>query len=186
MKDIDLRGIVLQQFYDHRKNGMLGIRVNGMKRPTLPAGCDDDDFLRICAQLAEAGLLDWHTSPTPDGGGYAFGCGKISGAGVDVIEVDGADSPIPIHIDQSQHHQTINISGSHGAVQVGGANSQFQQGLTRDLEKLIEAVKTSPVPEEEKKTALEKLGSFLATSVAGSTIGVGVKLLAAKCGITTP
>ena len=181
MKDSDLRGILLQQFYDHRKKGMLGINVQGMIRPVIPEGSDEQDVLRICDQLGESGLLDWRGLRDHTGQGFGGGCGKISGAGVDVIEGE-AEAPIPIHIfDQSHHQQTINITGNQTGVQVGGAMSNFEQTVIESFERIISGINASKVSDEDKREAKSKLASFLGSNAVQTILGAGVKALIDAC-----
>jgi hypothetical protein len=60
MRDTDLRGIVLQQFYDDRRKGMLGLGVENITNIQVPHGADEQDVLRVCDQLGDSGLLEWH------------------------------------------------------------------------------------------------------------------------------
>jgi hypothetical protein len=173
MKDTDLRGMVLQHYYDHRKDGRVGVgAINGVGRPNLPEGIPEQEVMRISAQLSEAGLIAWHGLKHSSGSGFVGGYGTITAKGVDVIEGE-TESPLPIHIiDQSQHHQTINISGTQGGVQVGGA-----QGF----EKLISAINNASVPDEAKRDAKSKLAGLLGTTVVTAMLGTGVKTLIEHC-----
>lgn len=36
VKDTDLRGIILQQFYDRRKEGHIDVRYSNLTRPAVP------------------------------------------------------------------------------------------------------------------------------------------------------
>lgn len=88
MKDTEMRGMVLQAFYEKRRAEKPDLGFNDFD---LPIG--KDDFLRVAEQLAEHGLLDWH----PLRGSQnqrVDGRGSITSFGVDVIESDGEESPI--------------------------------------------------------------------------------------------
>ena len=181
MKDTELRGIVLQQFYERRKQGTVSINGKGGVKFENPAAMDVLDVLRICDQLSHAGLIEFEGVLDASAGHLVQGWGKITGNGVDVIEREAA-SPIPIHVfDQSQHHQTINISGTQGGVQVGGANSRFDQNIAQDIEKLISAINGSTVNDEAKKEAKSKLAAFLGSEVVQGLLGAGAKALIKAC-----
>ena len=175
MKDTDLRGIILQQFYQRRREGSLGINVSNISGVNLE-GLDASDAIRICDQLREAGLIDWKPLPSRTGDSVG-GVGKINAFGVDVIE-GAAPSPIPLQIDQSTHVQHIHIFGHHGGVQVAGAHSHQHQTIAQELEKLVAAINGSFVPEEEKKEAKSRLAAFLESSATSAVLGpVATKLL---------
>src|SRR5947209_3782634 len=130
MKDSELRSVALKQFYDRRREGYLGLAVGNMPVLEIQEGVDLGDFLRVCNQLGEYGLIEWKGF-SDERGNPMGGVGSISAAGIDVAE--GAAKPplpiSPISIDQSTHVQHINISGQHGGVQVAGAHSKQEQHL---------------------------------------------------------
>lgn len=112
MKDVDLRGIVLERFYEIRNQEPS--MVDPLRVPGLDAiESDHIRLLNICEQLAEHGLLHWRSlrGLTMDGG-----MGKISASGVDVVE-GTARAPIAIAL------HTISVSQSSN-VQIGDSNTQ--------------------------------------------------------------
>ncbi|MFL6519186.1 MAG: hypothetical protein ACJ8NS_03120 [Chthoniobacterales bacterium] len=87
MKDSDLRNIVLQKFYDKRRDVPQRWCPYPDDFKDLPPGSPDftmADVYRVCEQLAEQGLVDW--KPTGLHGHVVRGDGKITAAGVDHIE----------------------------------------------------------------------------------------------------
>jgi hypothetical protein len=142
MKDTELRGVVLQQFYDRRREGWLSVGdFTGKGHFTLPGdGADKLDVCRVCDQLGECGLLTWHGGRDYRGV-VAGGSGVITARGVDVVE-RAAAPPIVIHFDQSRHEQNIHVTGGTG-VQIAGDNATQQQTVTHHVENLIRAIGTS-------------------------------------------
>ena len=99
MKDVDLRGVVLQKFYEVRNREPS--MVDPLRLPGLDAiEPDHIRLLNICEQLAEHGLLHWRSlrGLTIDGG-----MGNISASGIDVVE-GTARAPIAITL------HTISVS----------------------------------------------------------------------------
>lgn len=109
MKDSELRGLMLQQFYDRRRDGFIGYKTGNIPAIEFPPGVDEQDALRTCAQLGENGLIKWQNHVSH--GIHNFGAGQITARGVSVIE-DGARPPIEIRIDRSHNVQNVHIAGS--------------------------------------------------------------------------
>lgn len=127
MKDVDLRGIVLEKFYEVRNHEAC--MVNPLELPGLDLiEPNHVRLLNICEQLAEHGLLHWRSlkGMTTEGG-----MGKISARGVDVVE-GTARAPIAITI------HTISVSQSSN-VQIGDSNTQDVKVCieTHDLARLV-------------------------------------------------
>jgi hypothetical protein len=113
VKDGELRGIVLEKFYEVRN------QAPNLANPlTLP--CLDllepnhNRLFNICEQLSEHGLLQWESAK---GLTTIGGMGHISARGVDVVE-GTARSPITIIL----REQRISISQSSN-VQIGDSNA---------------------------------------------------------------
>lgn len=158
MKDADLRGLVLQRFYDMRHQPdhlhLSDIQDIEPHNPNIVSN--------ICKQLAEHSLIKWHSLLGGDG------FGNISAHGVDVIE-GTARSPITITV----HDQSVSVSGSTN-VQIGDANKQT---VNIDVDKLIAAVDHSTASEAEKKEAhslIERIAnSPLMQTILGAFSGGG-------------
>jgi len=165
MKDTQMRGMILQGFYEKRRAEKPDLGFNDFE---LPIG--KDDFLRVCEQLAEHGLLDWH--PLRGSKNQRVdGRGSISAAGVDVTESDGEDSPIRMEFPVTQN---IHISHSQG-IQVGNHNTQ---NLVSALEGLIKEIEASDSSSAEKAEAKGRLRTFLQHSLTAAIVGpAATKLL---------
>jgi hypothetical protein len=113
MKDIEMRKIVLQKYYDDRRRKELFC-------PSVDCFGGQfsmQDIVYISKQLAEMGLIEWQSIDTI--GEDETGFGKISLSGVN--EVEGkADSDGKVEFVPSK---IIYISGSSGVV-VGDDNHQ--------------------------------------------------------------
>lgn len=163
MKDNELRAVVLQKYYDLRDRGYF-------------QWCEvevEDDFPiksfdvlgRICDQLGEHDLIEWH--PLQDGAGKTVGGhGKITAFGVDVIE-GTAKSPISITVDR---RQTVSITGSNNIV--GNGNSLNVDSITA----AISGSNFSATEKAEAKSLWKKVceNKLLAT-VLGGVAGAATK-----------
>ena len=178
MKDTDLRGIMLQQFYDRRKQGYLGWGVKNVQELTYPQkdGVTPEDMLRICDQLGEHNLIEWKPL-RQQMGETVGGVGRINAFGVDVVE-GGVQSPIAIHFTD----KSISVAGSTG-VQIAGDNANQQQTVTHHVEHIIRMIDSAPIPETDKKEAKFKLGEFLKTKAADALYGIGNAALLKMLGL---
>ena len=167
MKDTELRGILLQDLYDHRSNPNYKPVGSKLAPPVI-----DGDLVRVLEQLERHGLADVHFIDSI-GGPREVLRARISANGVDVIE-DGSDPGIKIELVQNH---TYNISNSTN-VAIGNNNEQVVKNSVDELLKLIEA---SSGTKEEKAEAKGLLRRFLEhpllTSVAGGVIGAAGSLL---------
>lgn len=154
MKDADLRGLVLQKFYDTRhETDFLQLSALQDIEPANP-----NIISNICEQLAQHSLITW--KPLKGGAGVIGGMGKISAQGVDVIE---GTVPPPITI--TVHDQSVSVKGSTN-VQIGNNNTQ-----TLTVEKLIAAVDHSTVSEAEKKEAHSIIEKIINSSLMKTILG---------------
>jgi hypothetical protein len=138
MTDADLRGIILEKFYEFRhQKHFLGLS------DIASIGCGDQTRIgNICDQLGQHGLIEWRTLSS--GHGLIDGNGRITANGVDVVE-GTASAPITVTL----HDQRISVSSSSN-VQIGNSNTQ---GVNLNIGKLIAAVDHSNASEAEKKEA---------------------------------
>jgi hypothetical protein len=146
MKDNELRGVILEKFYEMRRKEDFEPKPNDFNPPMPP-----EDLYRICDQLYEHGLIHWHVIKSKDG---CHGCsGKITAHGVDIVEKEGKNSPINIVI-------TSNI---------------YNQSFIFDIEQLIIKLNNIDASDEEKHEAKSRLRSFiehpLVTSIVGGILG---------------
>ena len=163
MKDNDLRGLILKKYYDYRRRGLFSWMDDDFKDLPQPWGFDGKDLYRICDQLYENGLIEWH-SVSDNGGQTIGGRGQISAFGVDVIE-GTAKPPIAITADFSQQH--ISIQHSTG-VQIGNGNVQ---DLSVQIGKLVSAIDHSTAGEQQKAEAKSLLKRFLEHPLVASIVG---------------
>jgi hypothetical protein len=150
MTDGELRGIVLEKFYElrHEKDvlQLSDIDSFGQNEPMQIAN--------ICEQLGQHGLIEWQTSRGLDGS--LGGLGKITANGVDVVE-GTVSAPITVTFQDRR----ISVSSSSN-VQIGNSNTQ---GVNLNIEKLIAAVDHSNVSEAEKKEAKSLLERIAANQL---------------------
>src|ERR1700683_4473931 len=89
MTDSELRGLLLEKYYQRRKERLIGL---------VPADfngkLNERDIQSIAGQLADHGLIHWRPNRGHDGVGG--GMGAITPAGVDVVETKVA-APGDIH-----------------------------------------------------------------------------------------
>ncbi len=156
MKDTELRGLILQAFYDRRQTRVI-------LRPSagwIDSRTSDDDVVRISEQLGDHGLLDWH----PD---YEGGVGIITAYGVDVVE--GEKSP-DIDVQLVQNY-TTNVSNSANVI-VGNNNSQTVVNAFEEILRAIEASSGDAASKAQSKSLLSQLAS---SPVIAQIIGQATK-----------
>jgi hypothetical protein len=95
MTDNQLRGLLLEKYYQRRKERLIGL---------VPSDFDgklnEHDILNIAGQLADHGLIYWR--PNSGLGGIGGGMGTITAAGVDVVE-SKVPAPIELHLSQARN-----------------------------------------------------------------------------------
>lgn len=163
MKDNELRGIVLQYFYDKRE--ILDIKPDPAD---LEIEITSSKLYDICDQLGQHNLIKWREYLTLTGR-IPLG-GKITAHGIDVIE--GNCKPnIAVKIMQSNTtNHNINISGSQN-VAIGDNNNQNIIDALKCLASAIDASDAKPEAKEEAKGLLEKLlNNPIIASIAGAAI----------------
>ena len=161
MKDTELRGLLLQRYYESRRGGFF------LPTPSdAPGGVTERDILDISTQLAQHALIEW--IPLRAGGHDVTGMGKITALGVDVVE---GKTAADVKVEFVQHN-TINITGSSNVV-VGDNNNQLVKHHVGDLLQLIESASASPAEKNEAKSLLRRfLEHPLIAALAGGAIGL--------------
>ena len=159
MKDNEIRGLVLQKYYDRRRDGEFQWSKEELLNFLEVASFDHVDLFRACDQLAEHGLIDWH--PIHVRGQTIAGAGKITAFGVDVIE-GSVKPPISITLDHS-----ISVHGSSN-VQIGSHNTQ---DFSIQIGKIVSAIDQSSVSEAQKAEAKSLLKKFLDHPLVASIAG---------------
>lgn len=157
MTDNELRGKLLKELYENRREMWTQIGLNHFNDPVA------QDNVRIAEQLDQHGLIEFKMLNR-----HLGGQARITALGVDVIE-GTAPSPISISIDGSQ---TINISNSSN-FQAGNNNSQTINNGVQALIKTINESGASQADKEEAKSLLKKLLEHpLVSAIIGGAIGL--------------
>ena len=161
MKDTELRGILLQHFYERRREQWF------LPKPEdLGVSVTEQDVLQVCDQLAQHGMLEW--KGLKGHGIVKTGLGKINAFGIHVVERE-ATPDIKVEFVKNQ---TINITGSTNVV-VGNNNAQTVTETARDLISIIESADATTDQKSEAKGLLRKfLEHPLLAAVAGGAIGL--------------
>ena len=161
MKDTELRGIVLQKYYEKRREPMFT-----PKPKDFDEQISFEDILAISEQLGKHGLITW--KPIKAIGDVHFGMGKISAFGIDVVKGDAAPD-IKVEFVQNK---SVTISGSSNVI-VGDHN---KQSVSHHVNEIIRAIDTSQATPEQKAEAKKLLRKFvehpLVTAVAGGAISL--------------
>jgi hypothetical protein len=160
MNDSELRGIVLDKFYDARH------KVDRLTFGALAAHVTINYKVleNICGQLAQLGLIDWMTLNGQ--GGVLEAVGSITAKGVNVIErTEVAPAAIILH------DRSIKISGSTN-VQIGNSNTQSVQNQLGELMDIIDKMNPAPHEKQEAKSLIEKITSNpLLVAAFGTVLG---------------
>jgi hypothetical protein len=166
MKDSDIRGLVLQAFYDHRNE----------PHPFQPevqhfgGRLTDLEIFRGCEQLAQNGLIEGTIRRLSYGAGGGFAFARITADGADVIE--GSSTP-PVAVTIMGPSYSISHSTN---VAIGDGNQQKHQSLNdcvAELARIIEAAKATPSAKEEAKSLLRRfLEHPLLAAVAGGALAL--------------
>jgi hypothetical protein len=158
MTDSELRGIILQKFYEERHH------LTALQLSDVIAIDPNESAMRlanICEQLDEHRLLEWQSMKSQVD--VQGGIGRITARGVDVIE--GTVSP-PISI--TLHDHSISIRSSSN-VQVGSSNTQ---NINIQIDRLIAAVDHSTASDQEKAEAKSLLRAIAENPLVQSVLGL--------------
>jgi hypothetical protein len=167
--DNDLRSLVLRKYYDRRGEGEVQWKTEDFADVEDSWDFNEQDLYRVCEQLAEANLIEWH--PLEGGNGRTItGYGRIRGMGVDVIEGNTV-SPIPIQIDQSRHY---NIRNGHHNI-IGDRNVQVGD---ISIEQLARAIDSARASDEEKKKARTVLKRAFEHPIVNTLVGAAAQAAA--------
>ena len=157
MKDSELRAIVLGAFYERRRQEHWEPDSDDFT-PPVPM----QDLFAICEQLHAHGLIHFVSIRSVRGGG------QITANGIDVVENEGRNSPLPLTFPVTQH---INFN-SPSNVQIGNQNSQAIEQTFHLLVERIEAANAAPEAKAEVKSRLRALLEHpLVVSVLGGVAG---------------
>lgn len=161
MKDTELRGILLQCYYEKRREPMFTPAIEDFhEKITL------EDICAVSEQLGEHGLITWKDIKRVNG--ISFGFGKITAFGIDVVE--GVTTP-DIKVEFVQN-KSINITGSSNVI-VGDHNKQNISHHVTEIARAIDASQATPEQKADAKCLLKTLVEHpLITSIAGSAISL--------------
>lgn len=130
MKDCEMRGIVLQRFYDlHHKISSLSF-----PKDLEFEGIDEVVVINICKQLYEKGLIDGNFT-TVLSGECVSAVLHITAEGVDVVEETRAP-PMAINLTQNIDDHSIHAGGSANVQAVTGdtqGNASVSQGSKKGI-----------------------------------------------------
>jgi hypothetical protein len=167
MKDSELRGYILQYFYDRRREGLS---LSPPKPADLSVEVTEQDILYVCDQLGQHNYLEWQATKSnyKSSGTIVNGYGRINAFGVDVVE--GNETPA-IKVEFVQHNNNaVTITGSTNVNNIIGSNNTL---TLSGLAKAIESANATPQEKEEAKTLFRKfLEHPLVSAIAGSAVGL--------------
>jgi hypothetical protein len=145
MRDNELRGLLLEKYYQRRKERLIGL---------VPADfdgkLDEQDILTYAGQLADHGLIHWR--PNRGLGGIGGGMGTITAVGVDVVE---SRVPAPVEMQLSQDHRLQSSADAEGMA-AGDTNQTVGGAIAR----LAQAIEDSDASAAHKQAATLLLRAF--------------------------
>jgi hypothetical protein len=137
MRAVELRGLMLEKYYQRRKERLIGL---------LPSDFDgklsEHEIQSIAGQLADHGLIHWR--PNPGLGGAGSGMGTITAAGIDAVE-GRAPAPLDIRFSQDRSRPPA---------------AQSRQRVGAAMDQLARAIDTSDASAADKRTAASLLHAF--------------------------
>jgi hypothetical protein len=164
--DNELRLIVLQKYYEKRREGEFEWKAGDFSDVAIEF--DWTDLCRICDQLADADLIDWH--PLKGGDNKTLtGYGRISRRGVDVIE--GKEESSMIKIDQSRH---FNVGTAHHSI-FGDGNVQISSVTVGQIAQTIDQ---STATKEQKDQARSVLKRAFEHPIVNTLVGAAAQAAA--------
>ncbi|MGR0481560.1 MAG: hypothetical protein ACTFAL_09205 [Candidatus Electronema sp. V4] len=171
MKDSELRGYILQYFYDRRRNGLT---LSPPKPADIGVEVTEQDILYVCDQLGEHNYLEWNGRKFnyKSSGKILSGYGRINAFGVDVVE--GNETPaIKVEFVQHTNNSTVNITDSTNVIAGNSITGDNNTLTLSGLEKAIESADATPQEKEEAKTLFRKLLEHpLVSALAGGAVGL--------------
>jgi hypothetical protein len=145
MTDDELRGLLLEKYYQRRKERLIGL---------VPTDFDgklsEQDILTTAGQLADHGLIHWR--PNRGHGGIGGGMGTITAAGVDVIE-NKVPAPIEIRLPRDR---SLQVSAASAVM----AANETKQSVGAAIARLAQAIDEADASAADKRSALSLLRAF--------------------------
>ncbi|MGB8370343.1 MAG: hypothetical protein ACLPYZ_14055 [Limisphaerales bacterium] len=163
MKDTELQKVVLQTYYDLRHLGRFQWINEDVPEDKWPPVESFGQLARICSQLAEEDLIEWHpligANAQPVGG-----TGQIKARGVRVIE--GAEKPPVGFVINNIHNQNSPGANFH----LGQGN--IQQYWVELASEKIDGATTSAEEKQKAKSLLAQISeNKLLNTIIGSAVG---------------
>ena len=133
----ELRGLMLEKYYQRRKERLISL---------VPSDFDgklsEHEIQSIAGQLADHGLIHWR--PNPGLGGAGSGMGTITAAGIDAVE-GRASVPMDIRFSQDRSRASAALA---------------RQSVGAAMDQLARAIDTSGASAADKHTAAALLHAF--------------------------
>jgi hypothetical protein len=163
MKDTELRGILLEKFYEQTKRGGFYSPQAEDFTPPIPR----EDLLAVSDQLGQYGLITWKCRRSHGRGTYGAileGVGNITARGIDVVEGE-AVSDLKVEFVQNN----VTITNSPGVI-VGDHNNQSIVHHVTELAKAIDASEATTEQKAEAKSLLRKFIEHPAVNTVAGTL----------------
>ena len=145
MTDAELRGLLLEKYYQRRKERLIGLAPSD-----FDGELNEHDILNIAGQLADHGLIHWRANRGH--GGVGGGMGTITAAGVDAVE-GRAPAPVEIRFSRDRNLQ--------GPVSPQAARPDHTgQSVALAIERLARAIDDADVSAATKRAATLLLRAF--------------------------
>jgi hypothetical protein len=145
MTEGELRGLLLEKYYQRRKERLIGL---------VPSDFDgklnEHDILNTAGQLADHGLIHWR--PNMGHGGVGGGMGTITAAGVDAVE-GRATAPMDIRF---SHDRNLQAPVSPQVAR----HDDTRQSVTLAIERLARAIEQADANAANKRAAILLLRAF--------------------------
>jgi hypothetical protein len=137
MTDSQLRGLLLEKYYQRRKERLIGLVPSDFE-----GKLNERQIQNIAGQLADHGLIHWRPNRGHDGIGG--GMGAITPAGVDVVESKVA-APVDIHWSQDRAPQLP---------------AEAKPAVASALAQLLQAIERSGASAADRQAAIALLLAF--------------------------
>jgi hypothetical protein len=174
MKDTELQKIVLQTYYDLRHLGRFQWINEDVPEDKWPPVENFDQLGRICSQLAEEDLIEWH--PLIGANAQAVGgTGQIKARGVRVIE--GTEKP-PVGFVVTNIH---NHNSPGANFNFGSGNIHQQAAWLESVSQKIDAAAATSEEKQKSKSLLAQISeNKLLNTIIGSAVGELTKAVLPK------
>lgn len=163
MKDVQLRGLVLQKLYDKRAEHEVVLTSENFDSLITFA-----EISRICQQLHEHEMIEANFVCAL-GGVPVLISSSITARGIDVIE---SESSPDLRID-FMGNSAISVTGSSNVV-IGNNNAQHIQ---QNFQEIIRAIDSSNATPEQKAEAKGLIRQLLDNPIVNTLIGAGASAL---------